>query len=124
MSCTGTVDKNSVPTWTQDTVTVRTTKRTSAFAVTITVPRTAGAREAGKFSTVPNTDLTIIVEKTAEALLYHFRLAEGVQLPPGSWVFAAQFEHHAGRDRDRDSYVVSARAKADAGTWHGDFSRN
>jgi hypothetical protein len=122
MTCKGSVDKNSVPTWTQDTVTVRTSKRTTDIAVTITVPRTAGTRDAGKFSTVPNSDLAMTVEQTADALLYHFQLAEGAHLPAGEWVFAAQFEHRAGRDRQRDSYVVGARADSGAGTWNGDFS--
>jgi hypothetical protein len=122
MSCTGSVDKNSAPTWTQDTVTVSTSKRTADVAVTISVPRAAGTRASGKFSTVPNSDLTMTVEETADALLYHFRLAEGAHLPPGNWVFAAQFEHRAGRARQHDSYVVSARAASGAGSWNGDFS--
>ncbi|MEV6493825.1 hypothetical protein AB0M20_35175 [Actinoplanes sp. NPDC051633] len=122
MTCVGSVDENSVPTWTQNTVTVRTSERTTAVAVTITVPRAAGTREAGKFSTVPNSDLAMTVEQTADALLYHFRLVEGAQLPPGRWVFAAQFEHAAGRDRARDSYVVDARASGEKGLWNGDFS--
>ena len=119
MTCRGTIDENSAPTWTQNTVTMRTTTRIDTMNVTITVPRTAGIRAAGRFTTAPNSEVDLAVEETADALVYRFWLKDGAQLPAGTWVFAAQFDHGTGRDGGDDSYVATAAGATKA----GNFSR-
>jgi hypothetical protein len=109
LTADGDIDDNSVATWTQNTVTVRTSRTVVDLAVTISVALTAGVAEAGRYTTVPNTDLTTDVRRGADALVYSYTLKAGRQLRPGTYQFAAQFDHRSGRRPGGDSYAVAAR---------------
>ena len=115
LTADGAIDQNSVATWTQHTVTVRTSKPVAGLRLTITVALTPGMRSAGRYTTAPNADLTMDVQRTADALVYSYALDDGVQLAPGSYEFGAQFDHRSGRSTAGDSYAIEAHTEtADA----------
>jgi hypothetical protein len=115
LSASGAVADDSVPTWTQNTVRVRVSRPLVDLTVTISVARTAGVAEAGRYTTVPNTDVTTDVRRTPDAVVYSFTLNDGQRLRPGTYEFAAQFDHRSGRGPAADSYAVVARTgSADA----------
>lgn len=122
LSTGGARGKNSVATWTENTVTVKLTKPVVALAVTVTVAATPGAAEAGKWTTVPNSDLVVTVDRAAQGLTYTYRLRDGVTLRPGTWTFAAQFTHRAGRGTSADTYVVEAATSSAEAERSGSFS--
>lgn len=122
VTVSGTVDKGSVATWTQNTVTIRADEPTWV-EVTVRVERTKDAARAGWFTTVPNSDLTFTAEDTPDALLYTYRLKDGAKLRPGTYVFAAQFSHGSGRAHGGDSFEVDARTGGADATSRGDFIR-
>jgi hypothetical protein len=116
--CDGAVDPHSVDTWSQNNVTITNTKTIDSLRITIKVALTAGTADAGRWTTVPNSDITITVTRQATALTYAYALKPGTTLAPGRYTFAAQFQHHSGRSADQDSYTVTARtgsAGADLG---------
>lgn len=114
--------KDSVATWTENTVTVTTTKPAVSLAVTITVAATPGAAYAGKWTNVPNSDVEFRLEKAANELTYIYRLKDGVTLRAGTWTFAAQFSHRSGRGTSADAYLVEAATGSAAAEKSGAFS--
>ena len=110
LSAAGVVAGNSVATWTQNTVTVKTTKAVTDFRLTVEVAATPGVDEAGKYASAPNGDLTISVRLDGGVLVYTYALKEGVKLRPGTYEFGAQFNHRGGRDGGGDRFAVSAKA--------------
>jgi len=104
----GAVDKNSVATWSQQNVTITTTEPVESLTVTIKVAMTAQPAEAGRYTTVPNSDVAVTVERGSDWLTYTYDLRKGVKLIPGSYVFAAQFTHHSGRPMSKDYYTITA----------------
>jgi hypothetical protein len=104
----GSTGKDSVATWTQKNVTLRNTSTIVSLKVTITLPMTDDLAEAGKFTTVPNSDMTVTVTPTSQGLTYSFVLRDGAKLSPGNWTFAAQFTHRSGRQAAKDAYQVEA----------------
>lgn len=116
----GTMDANSVATWSQNNVTLTNTKPLVELAVTIKVAMNPSTADAGRYTTVPNSDMTMTVTRDETSLTYSFVLRDGKKLQPGDYVFAAQFIHRSGRTADADTYSVVARtasvdAKADLG---------
>ena len=47
-------------------------------------------------------------------MLYRFTLNAGATLAPGSYMFAAQYNHSTGRKLTRDSYEATATASGPA----------
>jgi hypothetical protein len=114
----GGLDANSVATWSQNNVTITNTKTLASLRVTITVDLTPGAADAGKYTNVPNADVTMTVTRGASTLTYAYVLKQGTNLAPGSYIFAAQFLHRSGRMMSNDSYAVAAGTR----TTHADLS--
>ena len=115
LSCAGAVDPHSVETWSQNNVTISNTKVLDSLRITLKVALTAGTADAGRWTTVPNSDMTITVTRQATVLTYVYALNQGKTLAPGKYTFAAQFTHHSGRNAKQDSYAVTAStAGADA----------
>jgi hypothetical protein len=108
----GAVGADSVATWSETKVTITSAKTLTALRVTITVALTPGAAAAGKYTTVPNSDVTMTVTKNGSALTYAYVLKQGTTLAPGSYLFAAQFDHHSGRSMARDGYAVTGATKS------------
>lgn len=116
----GAMDANSVDTWSQSNVTLTNTKPLVELAVTIKVAMNPSTADAGRYTTVPNSDMTMTVTRDETSLTYEFVLRDGKKLQPGNYVFAAQFIHRSGRSADADTYSVVARTasvdtKADLG---------
>jgi hypothetical protein len=118
----GALDRNSGPTWSQNNVTITSTKPIVELTVTVTVVLTPGVAQHGSYTTAPNNDIATTVTRTATSLVYSFRLADGRRLVPGDYLFAAQFAHKPGRD-NTDSYTVAARTAEDVAQLSGDFIR-
>jgi hypothetical protein len=102
------IGKDSVATWSECTVTVTNPKTVDALTVSIKVALSAQAADAGKYTTVPNSDVTMTVTKDADAMTYTWVLNGNARLIPGSYVFAAQFTHTGGRTWSKDGYQVRA----------------
>jgi hypothetical protein len=117
----GNIDKNSVATWTEQTVTMRTTEPVDHLEVTIAVALSPGVAKHGFYTTVPNNDLGIEAHRTAEALVYTYTLKDGVRLRPGTYLFAAQFKHRSGRSTRADAYTVTAGSRSGDATEDGRF---
>ena len=122
LSAVGAVDPNSVDTWSQNNVTISNTAAVTSLLITIKVALTAEAADAGRYTTVPNSDITVTVTRDATTMTYSYALRTGATLAPGSYIFAAQFVHHAGRDAGRDSYSVAAQAGSADATLDGTFA--
>jgi len=121
LSTRGAIDAHSVQTWAQQNVTITNTRTLGSLRVTITVAAPAGTSVTGKFTNVPNADVTMTVTHAAGALIYAFVLRDGATLAPGKYEFAAQFNHRAGRTADRDSYAVVARTGGTYARLAGEF---
>jgi hypothetical protein len=117
----GAIDGHSVATWSQHNVTVASTKKIVSLTVTIRIAATPGASEAGRFTTAPNSDVTVTVTHGSRSLIYSYVLKKGRTLIPGSYVFAAQFNHRSGRAAGGDSYAVDARAAGGHAVLAGTF---
>ena len=122
LSSQGAVGPDSVATWSEQKVTITNTEAIDALTVTIKVALAAEPTEAGKWTTVPNNDLTVSVTRSKTALTYTFKLNDGAKLIPGRYVFAAQFNHHAGRAMSKDSYTITASSDGDDGDMAGGFA--
>ncbi|GLY01285.1 MULTISPECIES: hypothetical protein [Actinoplanes] len=111
LASTAEVDSHSNETWAQGNLTVTTEATVTALDVVISVARTGGVADAGRWSSVPAEMLTMSVTEEKDALLYRFTLAGGRTLAPGSYVFATQYSHAAGvRDAGGDKYGAIAAA--------------
>ncbi|MEU4419310.1 hypothetical protein AB0F81_01700 [Actinoplanes sp. NPDC024001] len=105
------VDSHSNETWAQENLTLTTTETITKLDLVISVARTAGVEDAGKWSSVPAEMITVTSVEEKTAVLYRFTLNEGRTLAPGQYVFAAQFLHAAGRrDTGADQYGAIAAA--------------
>jgi hypothetical protein len=117
----GAVDPHSVPTWGQHNLTITNTKALASLRVTITIAATEGTIAANKFTTVPNSDITMTVAPAGKSFVYTYVLRDGATLRPGKYLFAAQFNHRAGRTADQDSYTVVARSGGADAQLAGEF---
>ncbi|MEU4624483.1 hypothetical protein AB0G04_31480 [Actinoplanes sp. NPDC023801] len=110
LSSVAVIDGHSVGTWAQGNITLTTTETISALEVVINVVKTEGVKDAGRWSTVPETMITSTVSDEKNLLVYRFSLEQGT-LAPGSYVFAAQYLHAEGeRDPASDTYGALATA--------------
>jgi hypothetical protein len=108
LSAVPALDPHSTGSWAQSNLTVSTTERITALDVTIEVARTDGVAKTGHWSSIP-ADLTVqSVHTSAGSLLYRFTLRDGASLAPGSYTFAAQYDHADGtRSMAGDSWTAT-----------------
>ncbi len=105
LSSSGVINSYSTETWAQSDVKVTTTQEITALDLAISVARTDGVRSTGSWSTIPGEMITLTVIEEKDALVYRFTLKPGGKLAAGDYVFAAQYEHVAGkRDPGADRY--------------------
>ncbi|WP_328466007.1 hypothetical protein OHA21_45075 [Actinoplanes sp. NBC_00393] len=113
LSSAAVLDSHSNDTWAQGNLTLTTTETITRLDVVISVARTEGVEDAGKWSSVPAEMITMVVDEEKDALVYRFTLHDGKTLAAGQYVFAAQYMHATGeRDTGGDSYGAIA--------WAGD----
>ena len=109
-------DPHSIPSWTQQNLTLRTTTTITTLDVTIRIARTAGVADTGSWSSVPDEMVVRTVTTGKERLVYRFTLRPGYTLAPGAYVFAAQFNHATGGRRSAgDRYAVTGPASLAGG---------
>jgi len=118
----GEIDPHSISSWSQSNVTLKNTAEITALDVTIRVALTDGVRVTGSWSSIPDDKMDKDVQEQSGWVYYRFRLKAGATLAPGSYQFAAQFNHATnGRDPGRDAYLASASADGDDVEVHGTF---
>ncbi|MEV0895858.1 hypothetical protein [Actinoplanes sp. NPDC049802] len=110
LSSSAVIDGHSVGTWAQGNVTLTTTEPVTELDVVIGVARTGGVREAGKWTSIPESMISMAVTGEKDVLYYRFTLKPGGTLAPGSYVFAAQYLHEGERDPGGDNYGAVAGA--------------
>ncbi|AEV82095.1 hypothetical protein ACWT_1079 [Actinoplanes sp. SE50] len=93
----GVIDVYSTDDWAQSDVTVASTKVITALDLAISVARTDGVISTGSWSTIPAAMITMSVTEEKAAVIYRFILKPGGTLAAGSYVFAAQYQHAAGK---------------------------
>ncbi|AXI80547.1 hypothetical protein [Peterkaempfera bronchialis] len=121
----GSVDAHSTETWTQSNVTVDTRVPLRDLQVEVRIARTPDVSSTGSWTTAGPADIIAETDASDSEIVYRFRLREGVVLPPGRYVFAAQYNHAEGvRDATRDRWTASASGTGGSdgsASLHGDF---
>ncbi|GIM93288.1 hypothetical protein [Paractinoplanes toevensis] len=111
LTATGTLNRYSIESWGQSDLVLATTGTITALDVTVRIAKTRGLRDAGQWTTIPDELITSSVNATGSTFVYRFTLKPGATLAPGSYTFAAQYNHSAGtRSMAGDSYEVTATA--------------
>ncbi|MGW7293687.1 hypothetical protein ACWGIB_15025 [Streptomyces xiamenensis] len=109
LSALGEVDPGSHAYWSQSNVTVRAEEPLTAFALELRVTGGEGVRSTGAWRTLPGEDFELTVSQEAGELIHRWELRAGAEVPAGTHVFAAQYDHPAGeREPARDRYLVRA----------------
>jgi hypothetical protein len=118
LSASAALDPHSLDTWSQSNVTVTTTEAVSALVVEVRVARTEGVAKTGHWSSIPEAQVTETVDTSVGDLLYRFTLNAGTTLAPGTYTFAAQFNHAAGaRSTAGDTYTAVTTGASVKGTF-------
>ncbi|MFK0169869.1 hypothetical protein ACIQU5_13775 [Streptomyces sp. NPDC090306] len=108
----GAVDSHSNAYWAQSDLTVTVSARLTSFSVRLDVALTAGVKSTGAWLTLPEDDFTRTVTEADGFLRYEWVLRPGRTVPPGEWVFAAQYDHAQGsRDAGDDTYTATGTAE-------------
>ena len=110
LGATAVLDPHSTPTWSQVNVTLTTTATLTALTVVVRIARTDGEADGGHWSTIPAELATSTVAVQNTVIVYRFTLNEGATLAPGSYVFAMQYTHAAGRALTADTFQATAYA--------------
>jgi hypothetical protein len=120
----GTIDPGSNRWWAQSNVTVTASAPLTSLVVELRIARTGGIASTGHWRTRPAQDFTVSVREEPTALVYRWTLAPGRTVPPGSHVFAGQYNHAEGpRDASGDAYTITATdAHGEESTVRGDFT--
>lgn len=104
----GSIDPHSNASWAQSNLVLKNDLAITALDVRLHVVLTPGVANTGAWATVPAADLVTSVTRYSNSLLYEFTLKPGVVMAPGSYEFAAQYNHAQGpRDSGSDSYDVT-----------------
>ena len=135
LGATAVLDPHSTQAWTQSNLALTSTATITALTVVVRIDRTSGVTDAGHWSSVPAELMTSTVDVQNTVIVYRFTLNTGATLAPGSYVFAAQFNHagstraptgdtfaatsYAARGSSSDSPTGSARKAEVTGTYTG-----
>ncbi|MFD7285885.1 hypothetical protein [Streptomyces sp. NPDC059863] len=105
----GVLDPNSNAYWAQSNITIGTDRPLTSLTLELRVAQTGGVRDTGSWRTLPEEDFTVSVRPETGALVYRWTLKDGVTVPAGEHVFAAQYNHAEGaRDAGDDRYTAVA----------------
>ena len=122
LSARGDINAHSTVYWEQNDLTVDVAQPLSALTVELRVAETSGVQSTGTWRTAPADDFTSTVTPSDGFLVYRWTLKPGRTIPAAQQIFAAQFNHSAGkRDAGRDTFVVEATAAGRAVTVRGGF---
>lgn len=102
------LDPGSNDYWAQEDVTVSEARPLAQLRVTVRVARDQGVRSTGSWSSLPGDAFQVTVGDDQGALVYTWVLRPGRSVPPGAYVFAAQYARTpGGHDAHRDTYTVT-----------------
>lgn len=105
---TARLDPQSSAYWAQEDVTVSGTRRLTVLRVIVRVARTQGVRSVGSWSSLPGDAFQVTVGEERTAFVYTWELRPGRSVPPGRYVFAAQYGRTpAAHDAHGDTYTVT-----------------
>ncbi|MCO5974399.1 hypothetical protein [Actinoallomurus soli] len=94
--------------WAQENVTVSEAKPLTTLRVTVRVARTQNVRSTGSWSSLPGDTYQVTVGEERNAIVYTWTVRSGRPVPPGRYVFAAQYARApGGHDVHQDSYTVT-----------------
>ncbi|GAA0556702.1 hypothetical protein GCM10010172_44570 [Paractinoplanes ferrugineus] len=110
LTAIGSPNSHSIPNWTQSDLVLTTTGTITALDVTVRIAKTADVNSTGRWTSVPESMMTITVSSSGKALVYRFTLNAGATLAPGHYTFAAQYNHATHRSVAADSYDATATA--------------
>lgn len=115
LTATGTIDSHSSQYWTQENLTVTTTRAIRALHVVVTVSGGSSVQSTGWWSTILAPYLTATISRTADGLRYDLTVKPGQTLQPAAYAFGFQFDRPAaGHDFTLDAYTVTATTTDDA----------
>lgn len=107
LAAAGKRDRHSLASWSQQQVTLDTLGTITQLDVTIRIARTERVADTGRWTSIPAEMVVSSVAVARQALVYRFTLKPGGTLAPGSYVFAAQFNHATSpRALSGDSYTI------------------
>ncbi|MFE4369052.1 hypothetical protein ACFRMN_12545 [Streptomyces sp. NPDC056835] len=119
----GALDPNSNAYWAQSNITLRTDRPLTSLTLELRVAQTGGVRDTGSWRSLPEEDFTVSVRPETGALVYRWTLKDGVTVPAGEHVFAAQYDHAEGaRDARNDRYTAVATGSDRTAEVRGDFT--
>ncbi|MFE3138244.1 hypothetical protein [Streptomyces scopuliridis] len=119
----GVVDPNSNAYWAQSNLTLGTDRPLTSLTLELRVAQTGGVRNTGSWRSLPEEDFTLSVRPETGALVYRWTLKDGVTVPAGEHVFAAQYDHAEGaRDAGHDRYTALATGSGRTAEVRGDFT--
>jgi hypothetical protein len=106
----GSINPNSDDTEGRSDITLKVREPLRALRVTVRVAPTAGLTDRGGTHDVADAKVNTSVVREQDTLVYHFDLAEGATLGPGTYVFTARYtyDNEGGRDAGDDTYAVTA----------------
>ncbi|MCB5167729.1 hypothetical protein LG634_23220 [Streptomyces bambusae] len=126
LTAAGALDPHGNRYWAQSNLTLETRETLRTLTLELRVRQTGGVASTGSWQTRPAADFTLSVRRDGPALVYRWTLRPGRTVPPGSHVFAAQYNHAEGvRDASGDTYRADARTTAPgakAATVRGGFA--
>ncbi|GAA1918372.1 hypothetical protein GCM10009716_29030 [Streptomyces sodiiphilus] len=123
LTAAGTADPASNDYWSQRNVTVRTDEPLTAFSLEIRIARgDARLETTGSFQTLADEDFTRSVVAEGGRLLFRWDLVPGSRIPPGEYLFAAQFGHPSGpRDGAADHFAAEGAGTSGPASLRGEF---
>jgi hypothetical protein len=106
----GSVDPNTDDTEGRSDVTLKVREPLRALRLTVRVAPTPGLTDQGGTHDAAEGKINTSVVREQETLVYHFDLAGGATLGPGTYVFTARYayDNEGGRDAGDDTYAVTA----------------
>jgi cytoskeletal protein RodZ len=118
----GTVGAHSIIYWQQSDLTLDLAQPLTALTVELRVAQTGGVQSTGDWRTEPADNFTVSVAQTDGFVVYRWVLKPGLTVPATKQVFAAQFNHDAGkRDVSKDTFHVQATAGGRTAEVRGGF---
>lgn len=108
VTATASIDSHSNPYWTQEDLTVTTTRALRALHVVVNVSGGSSVQSTGWWSTILAPYLTATVTPTADGVTYDLTLKPGQILQPAVYAFGFQFNRPANHNFGLDAYIVTA----------------
>ncbi|WP_245996651.1 hypothetical protein [Streptomyces armeniacus] len=108
----GSLDPGSNAYWSQTEVSLRTSERLSTLTVELRIATKGKTLSStGSWRTLPASGFDTFVAYAGGALVYRWTLKEGQTVPPGTHVFAGQYDHPGGERRGAlDTYTAEGTA--------------